>query len=268
MGIEFLQNHIALSSSAEVDQICKPLKKLGITYFSFVRSFKDGSHIRLANNPMWTQHYYKKGFYNVVINQIRDADGNLLWSCIDRYPLFQDASEHFNVDNGTVMVMSVDDVVERYFFGGTRDNTQVNYIYLNKLDLLKRFIIYFKEMAAPLINKATETKIIIPPVICNSEDENFYNDSVIQEFLDEIQVKKVCVRVQGQDIYITQNDAKILSLMKCGYSSKAISQEIGLKQKTVEIYRDKLKEKLNQYSRSNLMAVANSNGLLKLDLLK
>ncbi len=268
MGIEFLERHIALDSANNISQICKPLERLGITYFSFVRSFKDGAHIRLSNNPEWTRHYYSRGFYNVVLKQVPNENGNILWSNIDRYPLFHDASEFFNVDNGTVLVLTIDDIVERYFFGSTRDNKQVNYIYLNKLEILKRFILYFKEVAAPIINKAEKSKIILPKQEICKQDKEFYNNDLIQEFLNDIKIDKVSIRVKGEDVYISNNEAKILSLIKCGYTAKEISNEIGLKKKTVEIYRDKLKYRLNQYTKGNLTALANSNGLLNIDLLK
>lgn len=268
MGIEFLEKHIALDSADDVNQICMPLAKIGITYFSFVRSFKDGSHIRLSNNAAWTKHYYSRGFYNVVLKQVPDADGNILWSSIDRYPLFHDASEFFNVDNGTVLVLTIDDVVERYFFGSTRDNKQVNYIYLNKLDILKRFILYFKEVGAPLINKASRSKIILPKQEVCKHDEEFYNNGLLQEFLDDIKIEKISIRVKGEDVYISNSEAKILSLIKCGYTAKEISTKIGLKPKTIEIYRDKLKDKLNQYTKGNLVTLANSNGLLDINLLQ
>lgn len=57
-----LKKHIVLTSSESIREICGPLEKIKITYFSFVRSFKDGSHIRLSNNPAWTEHYYNREF--------------------------------------------------------------------------------------------------------------------------------------------------------------------------------------------------------------
>jgi DNA-binding CsgD family transcriptional regulator len=267
MGIQLPQNHITLTSATDIKEICRPLEKLGITYFSFFRSFADGSHIRLSNNTGWTEHYYKREFYNVITKQVPDTEGNILWSAIDRYPLFHEASEYFDVDNGTVLVVMIDDVIERYFFGSTKENSQVNYIYLHKIDLLKRFILHFKECASHLINEAEKTKIILPKLILNRQDEEFYSDSLIQEFLNDIKIKKVCVRTQGQDFYITPNNAKILSLMKCGYTSKEISSEVGLKQKTVEIYRDNLKDKLLQFTQGNLLTIAKANSLLDFNLL-
>lgn len=266
MGIALPQNHICLTSSTDMEEICKPLAKLSINYFSFVRSFSDGSHIRLSNNAAWTKHYYDREFYKVAVKQAPEVEGSILWSSIDKYPLFHEASEFFDVDNGVVIVVTNDDIVERYYFGSTRENKQVKYVYLHKLDLLARFILHFKERANYLISAAENSKIVTSPPLLSKQDEEFYSDTLVQSFLDDIKIKSVCIRTKGQDLYITPSDAKILSLMKCGYTSKAISNEIGLKQKTVEIYRDKLKEKLSQYTRGDLLTIAHSNSLLDFKL--
>jgi hypothetical protein len=222
----------------------------------------------LSNNPGWTEHYYARSFYNVVINQVPDAEGNILWSNIDRYPLFHDASEYFDVDNGTVVVLTADDITERFFFGSTRENTEVNYIYLHKIDLLKRFILYFKEKAKPIIDESEKTKIIIPKRDYDDGDSKFYSDELIRGFLDKIKINKVTIRANGKDYFISKNDAKILSLMKCGYTAKEISNDIGLKQKTVEMYRDKLKFRLDTLSKSKLIYTAKNNSLIDIGLLK
>ncbi|TAK77702.1 MAG: hypothetical protein EPO11_02270 [Gammaproteobacteria bacterium] len=261
-----LQNHIALTASEDIKEICKPLERIGITYFSFVRSYKDGSHVRLSNNPEWTHHYYNREFYNVVLKQVPDAEGNILWSSVDRYPLFHEASELFNIDNGTVIVLTMEDVTERYFFGSTQLNKKVNYIYIHQIDLLKKFILYFKVTAEKLIKQAEKTKILVSKN--KLYEQNSYNNNTLKEFLDDIKIDKVCVRVNGRDFYITTNEAKILSLTKYGYTAKEISKKIGLKQKTIEIYRDKLKAKLDLFTRGNLITLGNSNSLLDLILIK
>src|SRR3990167_8279707 len=188
MGFEILQSHIALSASNNVKEICKPLEKLGVTYFSFVRSYRNGSHIRLSNNPAWTDHYYKRGFYNVVLKQVPDSEGNLLWSNIEKYPLFYEASEFYDVDNGTVIILNIDDVTERYFFGSTKSNTKINDIYIHHLDLFKKFILYFKETAKSLINQAEKSKIIIPNKHIDDIEKNIAANALIDEFLDEIKI--------------------------------------------------------------------------------
>jgi DNA-binding CsgD family transcriptional regulator len=266
MGMELEKNHISITSSHHVNEICKPLGILGIHYFSFIRSFKDGSHIRLSNNSAWTQHYYMRQFYSVVTSQIPDKDCNIPWSCIDEYPLFHEAAEYFNVSNGTVLVVAGKDMVERYFFGSTRDNRHVNHLYLHHADLLKKFILYFKEAAKKLIDEAEKSKIIVP----NQEQsiDKIYSDENVEHFLNHIKIKNISIHAGGKDVLVTPNEAKILALMKCGYTAKETAQKIGLSSKTVEIYREKLKIKLNQFSRGNLISLANSNGLLDMNLLQ
>jgi len=265
-GLVLSQNHVALSSSDSMKEICKPLDKLNINYFSFVRSYHDGSHIRLSNNYAWTNHYYNRGFYNIVLKQVPDKEGNLLWSNIDKYPLFYEAAEYYNVDNGTVIVLTIDDVTERYFFGSTKSNNGMNHFYIHHLDLLKKFILYFKETARILIAKAEESKIFIQKIETN-EAKNNIDENLVEDFLNDIKINKICVRVKEKDFYISNNEAKILTLMKCGYTAKEISSEINLSKKTVEIYRDKLKNKLDLFSRGNLISFAQENTLLNMDLL-
>lgn len=263
MDANFIKNHLVLTSAQEIEQICSPLKILGITYFSFVRSFKDGSHIRLSNHAQWTEHYYTRGFYNVILKQVPNKDSNVLWSCIDRYPLFQEASE-FNIDNGTVIVLSGENVVERYFFGSTRDNHQVNHIYIYKQDLLNKFILYFKEQAHHLIKSSLKRKIILPKQ--KDSDTAFYNDVLINDFLDKIKVKKVYVNVSGVDLEISKKEAQILSFMKLGYSAKEIAKEVKLSVNTIDIYRGGIREKLGIRNSIDLFKNINQKSLLSADL--
>lgn len=116
-----------------------------------------------------------------------------------------------------------------------------------------------------MIEKSEKSKIFIPKKHQENIDDT--NINVINDFLNEIKFNKVCIRAKGQDFFISPNEAKILSLMKCGYTSKEISSEIGLKKKTVEIYRDKLKIKLDLFTRGNLVSLSRSNTLLNVNLL-
>lgn len=267
MGLVMPQNHIAFTTAGNIDEICKPLQKLGITYFSFVRSYKDGSHIRLSNNPQWTNHYYTRGFYNIVLKQVPDSEGNILWSNIDKYPLFYEASEFYDVDNGTVIVLNLDDITERYFFGSTKNNISINDVYLRRIDLFKRFILYFKESAQDLISKAETTKILVPRNKIE-QDTSMLRDDIVDEFLEDIKINKYSIRAAGEDYLISNQEAKILSLIKCGLTSKEISNEVGLSAKTVEKYGERLKSNLALYSRKNLLSAARSNTLLDLSLIK
>ncbi len=262
-----LNKHIVLTSASEIDVICQPLEKIDINYFSFVRSFKDGSHIRLSNNPYWTKHYYDKKFYNVILKQVPENNCNILWSSIDRYPLFSDASEHFDIDNGTVIVISYDDFVERYFFGSGKHNVHVNHLYQFSQDIFYKFIIYFKEKAADIIVSANKQRILVPKANFNEEDRAFYSSDLINEFLEAIKISKFYITVRGEDLPITAKEAKVLSCLKAGLSSKEIANVTKLSNRSIDAYKNSLKDKLSLYGTKNLIEIARKNELCDFKLL-
>jgi|GEM_PF-4027328 len=252
-----------IKTQNEIEQmhdICKPLGKLGISYFNFVRYYQDGTHIKLSNQSVCAKHYHK--------HQVPDFEGTLLWSNINKHPLFYEIAEFREVDNGTLIVLKFGDVTERYFFGSTQSNGKTNYSYMYHLDLLKRFIFYFKEIAKPLIKQAEKTKVMASSQGIVTAERYILCQNKINEFISQTKFNKICIRVNTQDVYVNLNEAKILTLMKNGYTAKEISLAIGLTRKTVEIYRDKLKIKLDLFSRSGLLSIAHANSLLSLNLLE
>lgn len=254
-GID-LNKHIAITSHGEIDQICAPIKKLGINYFSYVKSFKDGSHIRLSNNPHWTNHYYQNKYYNVILHQIPKTNGHILWSCIDRYPLFQDASEIYDVDNGIVIVEANDSVVERYFYGSTKENHKINEFYCYNINLLYRFNLYFKENAAKIINNAIKFKIFVPKdTLNNPEESNFCTPekSKINQFLEETKIKKIPVDINGETLYLSKRQAQLIYFMSKGLTSKQIADKMTTTFKTIDFYKQNIKAKSKRFDcNSNL----------------
>lgn len=239
-----LKDHMVLTSAHEIDNITQPLKTLGISYFSYVRSYPDGTHIRLANNPEWTQHYYQKDYYSVVLKQVLPVNNYVLWKCLDKYPLFYDASEHFDVDNGAVTVRQNGDICERYFFGSTKENEQVNNIYLFKPDILDRFILYFKDRAEGLIEQADKSRILLPAAPVVQEAQEFEDDPKLAEFLSQTKIKRYCVNVAGKEVYFPKREAEILALMKEGKTSKESAKVLGIGHRTIERYKDNMKQRL------------------------
>jgi hypothetical protein len=253
-GID-LSKHITITSHGEIDQICAPIKKLGINYFSYVKSFIDGSHIRLSNNPHWTNHYYQNKYYNVVLNQIPKINGHILWSCIDKYPLFQDASEIYDVDNGIVIVELNDSTVERYFYGSTRNNYKINEFYCFNINLLYRFNLYFKEKARKIINNAANTKIIVPKDPVNSLQNNpsMTKKSMINQFIEETKIKKIPVEINGEILYLSKRQAQLIYFMSKGFTSKQIANKMTTTFKTIDFYKQNIKAKSKRHScNSNL----------------
>lgn len=240
-----LKNHIALTSASDIQDICAPLKRLGITYFTYFKTYKDGSHIRLSNDASWTEHYYKRKFYNVIVKQVPPLNGCVLWSCLDEYPIFTEAAEYFNVDNGVVLVVRSGDTVERYFFGSTRDNTILKRYYFFNIEFLNRFVLYFKDRGSHIIEEAVKHKIYTPKInLVLDKDEDFYQNSNIIKFLEETKIKRYCITIEGEDFYFPEREAQVLAMLKKGYSAKEMAKKLDVNYRTIEKFKEKLRERL------------------------
>lgn len=248
MTVKFdLKNHIALTSAKEIEQICEPLKKFGITYFTYFKTFNDGSHIRLSNHGPWTEHYYNREFYNVIIQQVPTVNGFILWSCLDAYPIFQEAEEYFNVSNGVVLVVRSGDIVERYFFGSTKDNEVIKRFFSFNVDSLNRFVLYFKDKAYDLIQEATTSRIFSSHTgLIINPDEDVNKDENVNAFFEATKIEKYCVMIDGAEFCFPEREAQVLAMMKKGWTSKEMAKKLDVLPRTIDSHRIRLKERLQE----------------------
>jgi hypothetical protein len=259
MDIKLLRKHPVFTAIPEIGEICKPLEQLGINYFSFMRYYEDGSHIRFCNHADWLEHYYKQDFHNLV-TKIPGSEGVLPWSCLQDLQSLREASEIYNINNGVMLTIPAGNTTEIYSIGSTKGDDKLNYFYLNHTDLLYKFILYFKEKAYSLIKAAQKAPILLP--ISSISNNSSGSETLFQEFLNAIELKNVLVTIDNNDIQLSKREGQILALMKCGLSAKEIASELNLKKRTIDIYSDKIREELSQYTRSCLLKKIAKNGLI------
>lgn len=63
----FFSTHITFTSVGLIKELVKILNVFMINYFTFDRTYKDGSHLRLTNAGEWIEHYYRNKLYSVAI---------------------------------------------------------------------------------------------------------------------------------------------------------------------------------------------------------
>src|SRR5690349_13232024 len=94
--------HIFFQLYNDICALSLPLKNyLQIHYFSFKRTYSDGSKIYLFNNPTYYRHWFDKKYYLIGNREAMPAyygDGYDLWEFLpDPYKLYQEGSELFNI---------------------------------------------------------------------------------------------------------------------------------------------------------------------------
>ena len=238
--------HFFTTSHHQVDEIVKPLKDyFGLTSFAYLKSFNDGSEIRLSNQPKWIEYYYENELYKTSLFERPPSEfvkARLVWAGLTVHNPILDKAREFNIDHGMTFIEPFAEGCEFFFIGTEVDRTEVMSKYLANLDLIERFLDYFREKAAPLIKEALHHKIIIPgkfetapKIFCLKE----LNRSAFLNSLNPIE--------------FTGRELECMRLLAKGYTHKMIAKELSISPRTVETYLNHVKEKTGSYSKGDLV---------------
>ncbi len=257
-GME-LKNHFALTSANDVNDICMPLKDIGITYFNYLKIYQDGSRELLTNNAPWIDHFYKNALYltaGVVDVEHLLPKGYFLWSELDlNDPAYSQGQESFNIDNGVSFVIRRDEITYLYIFASTKDNMHINNFYIRNVDLFRRFIQYFHDRGSDLIKQAKSNKIVLPQrqIINSNRLKNIEIPSnVRRSFYKKTKMDKFYLLDVSDDLYLTPKQAEVATYLVVGATAKQCARQLGISYRTVETYIEEIKQKIYQFLGINL----------------
>lgn len=237
MNSQISANHFA-SLSQHVQQLCRPLERIGIHLFSYRKTFLDGSRINISNNENWITDYYQYKLYQSSLfeNSIENYHtGFSLWPHESALPVFTHGRNYYNSDNGITYIVKNKNDCEFFIFGADKNNKAIINFYLNHLDLIKKFSDYFRENSDMLIKKAMEKIIIIPPVqqkLQNELNSSLHFDKL---FVDDLFLTK--------SINLTRQESHCLQGIMAGKTSKMIAKDLQISFRTVEYYIENIKKK-------------------------
>jgi DNA-binding CsgD family transcriptional regulator len=263
-GID-LKRHISLASSHDIANITSPLKKhFGITYFNYVKLYKNGGRLLLTDRADWIDYFYKNALYETkVVSTLENLDAYSyhLWQEFAGQPSFVIGKEKFNIYNGITIIEPNKDYTELYYFGTTVENVGVVSLYINKFDILQRFLLYFKDKAHDLVSEANRHLIHLPHNgSITAPSEELIDDAKYQSFLAETPINRVFIS-EISDIYLTNREATCLYLLLQNNTAKKIGKILNISPRTVESYLEAIKMKFNLDSKKELIKIAEILGL-------
>ncbi|SRR5579883_128143 len=234
-------NHIFLSSSLDIAEICKPLKNCGISYFSYTKNYQSGKRVYLTTNPYLLRNYFEKKFYlvgNCESNPANYQSQFVLWSTLPKQYLYKEA-RMFGVGNGLFLIKTHAEFVEFFGFGSQPENHMVINFYLNNIDYLQNFCSLFIEHAEKIIKQAEACDIILP-----------YHQEKLPHFPSHVlNVKNTTIH----KIKLTDRQLACMKLMLEGKTAKMIGATLNLSSRTIETYIHHLKRKLRCRNKSELI---------------
>lgn len=264
-----LKNHPLFTASADINDLCKPLSEyFDITYFRYVRSYDNGLQADLCNNANWADFFYLEKKYHRISafnkHPTLYQTGSILWENLHASkPILIEGKERFKIDHGITLIQRQCDSTEFFHFGTTPNNTHINNIYINNLDLFKRFALYFKDKAGTLIKRAETKKLSTHsahkkhPV----DDALLFNKVKTEAFINELSIQNYHLEGKLKGIILTDREFECVKQLAKGKTAKNIAQHLALSPRTIEGYINKIKIKINCQTKSEMISLLVDHGI-------
>lgn len=262
-----LKQHPTFHFPQDISDICLPLQLLDIHYFSHVNIDAKKRFSAICSNPAFSEHYLKNHYYNADIHMAENNKfGNyVVWDSIERYGesarMSQEAIQ-FGVNHTfTIIQKNSDHGTDFYHFANSGNSSSINQTYLINLDLLKIFIVHFREKV--LQSKALASAYSLKFGCEKNSAGHTTNFSTCpsenrQDFVNQIAWKKTkntppfLFEMQYFQ-NLSPREKECLYFYVHGKSAKEIGEILFLSRRTIEQFLMSIKIKLNVPNKAALI---------------
>jgi len=252
-----------------LQDICEPLKIFDISNFGYGKIMKAQKLFRIGTHEGYTELFFKSELYNQI-----DSHRGVLHSDVfseEKKTLFflwtpegpgGTMRMSVNMWNGITFYQITKDYIESWAFGGSLGNVGLAEFYLNNLDILKKFLMYFKNAAKDIIDMADKNKTI--DIVFHDKNPNPYraDPEKIHEFNKKILTKKYPISTGYKEFHISLREIECLLYKSQGLTAKQIARECNISPRTVETHFNKILIKSGLENMNQLLYLCKEEGLL------
>ncbi len=245
-----------------LNEIADPIfKNFHMNGFGYARFYKTGQCFDIFSDIEWQKTYFDKfDCYHLIREDLKFSCPNnsstVLWgnSSIERNDPILNASYEHNLWHGLRIYETFEDYVDCWHFTTSVSNFQIVNFYINEINAFKRYIHYFNEKAAHLINGKK-------PLYCLGENPfEHQNPKVVclkEKFKDELSIKKFKVNINNRQITFSKREAECVEHIVQNKTFKEAALKMNLSPRTVEFYVNNVKRKVNCTSSHELVSLLN-----------
>lgn len=242
--------HYTIKHDRKIKEICSPLADcLGISYFSTYTIDLEGNFTFLSNFPEQVDFYFSKQLYRTFPYFIHPdflRSGCFLTAATPDPHYLEQIEKRFHLRDLFFILEKSGDCLQGTIFT-SKDNISINR-YLNNLEVLKSFASYFRKEAAPMIHKM------------RADGYNLLQAKG-KAFLEC--PPDLMLRIHNQEAEaflrrispISPREQECLDLYRRGYTAKETARLLGLSHRTVEQHFENIKNKLNLFSKRELLQI-------------
>lgn len=227
--------------------IIKPLIDFfRLTSFVYQKNFLDGSEIRLSNQPVWVRHFYANKLHQKSIFEVhpkRFKKNRIIWASLPQHQGVLKEARDFNIDHGITFIEPSDNGCEFFFIGTQSNRPEVMANYLNHIDILERFLCYFRDKASRLIKEAQQHRLIIPNKFTEAINTDLFENFDRSAFLEALDI----------DQPFSGRELQCIKLLLKGYQLKMMAKELNISPRTIETHLNHIKTKLGLKTKADLV---------------
>lgn len=267
-----INQHPVLLYSQDFKDICSPLNKLNITYFSHVHIDNTGKFSAASNNPDYHKYYLEKEYYNndIHMSQFSHHSKFILWDafeCTGATQQMYEDGERFGAKHVFTIIKKSNAGSDFYHFATHLKDKSINQIYLSQYDLLDMFIHHFNDKIGQSKKLFDLYKIkfgiddYANGFTYNTDINLIQTNDLRSEFLCNLSLQQASSTLEMKrssrngNVFLVHKDTrnittiskqqlKCLSLLIKGHTAKEIASLLYLSPRTVNNYLEILRDKL------------------------
>jgi DNA-binding CsgD family transcriptional regulator len=252
-----------------LQELCEPLNTFDISNFSYAKLTKEQKFFRIGNHERYTNFFFEQVLYDhpdfyrgLRHPEAFSTEKQTLFFLWDPHGSAQKMRMSLDMWNGISFYFITKDYIEGCAFGGTLQNTGLGDFYLNNLDILKKFFMYFKSAAKDLIDISDKNKILDISFQDKTQNPYTINSEKIIEFNKKIFTKRYPISSGQNEFNLTLREIECLLYKSQGLTAKQIARECNISPRTVETHFNKILFKSGLSHMNQLINLCKEEGLL------
>lgn len=275
--MDISRDHFLFSVEKQINTYCKSLfRYTPFGYFDYERYYFDGLNINLGMVPELGYVVFKNDLIPTLAELHQNTSHYVYLSDVLLLPdsvmepnkfieNIKIANEGFNVYHRLCLTFNTPEYVEVFAFGLTKPSKNMVEIFMNHINVLEKFCIYFRETSWDLLEESAKHRIRFDQTLEPVEfsDLNFKIDETYKDFFSDIKLQKYRLQTKNGNCFLTGREFECLLWSAKNKTAKQIGRLLSLSPRTVEDYLVKVKSKLNCTSKLELIDLACKNPIIK-----
>jgi len=231
-----------------------------ITNFSYLKFNDDGTVLNLTTDERWIQFRFEEKikFRILFKDHLPEAKYNVPYTYLwprNTTDTLLGALHEYNIWNGCNIYIANLKHIEVFSFASSVENDSILNFYVNNLELLKAFIIYFKEQMMNMPDIKLKKNLISTDLILPTANTT-NSISTLGGIYNQTKLKRMHL---SEDFYLTAKEFECCAYLLKGKSVKSIAQIAKISPRTVESHINSAKLRANCATKSKLIDYMSNN---------